>query len=99
MAIKQRVRLAIVVGMKILSCSSASSNSMGTCNEMEVKCHHKIDSKLRIVKSCSKCWKKFYECYDFHKRTSRTNNIVDQKSRYRSHRECVDLARIEYPNY
>ena len=39
------------------------------------------------------------QCYDFHKRTSRTSNIVDQKSKYRSHRESVILVKIEYPSY
>ena len=36
---------------------------------------------------------------DFRKRTNRTSNIMDQKSEYRSHRECVVSERIEYPGY
>ena len=54
--------MAMVVRMQHSSCSGASSNSMGTWNEMEVKCHHKIDLKLRIVKSGSNFGKKFYGC-------------------------------------
>ena len=52
----------MVVIMQYSSCYNASSNSMGTYSEMKVKCHHKIDSKLIIVKSDSNCGKKFYEC-------------------------------------
>ena len=50
------------VRMQDSSCSSASSNSMGTCSEIEVKNHHNIDSKLRISKNGSNCRKKFYKC-------------------------------------
>ena len=35
----------------------------------------------------------------FRKRKGRTSNIVDNKSKYRSHKEGVVLARIEYPGY
>ena len=31
-------------------------------SEVEVKCHHQIDSKLRMVRSGSNLGKKFYEC-------------------------------------
>ena len=53
----------MVVGMQNSSCSSASSNSIGTCSEMKVKCHYKIYSMLRIVKRDSNYRKKFYEYY------------------------------------
>ena len=50
------------VRMQDSSCSSASSNSMGTCSEIEVKNHHNIDSKLRIFKNGSNYRKTFYKC-------------------------------------
>ena len=42
-------------------------NAFGSCSsstrsEVEVKCHHHIDSKLRMVKNGSNLGKKFYEC-------------------------------------
>ena len=52
----------MVIKMQNSFYSSTFSNSMGTCSEMEVKCHHKIDSKLRIVKNGSNYRKKFYVC-------------------------------------
>ena len=39
----------MVIRMQNSSCLGASSNTMGTCSEMEVKFYYKIDSKLRIV--------------------------------------------------
>ena len=36
---------------------------------------------------------------DFRKHMNRTSNIVDQKFRYRSHKECVVLVRIKYLGY
>ena len=45
-----------------LSCFGTSSNSMGSCGEKKVKCHHNIDSRLRIVKNSSNSGKKFYGC-------------------------------------
>ena len=41
--------------------------------------------------------RRFYS--DFCKRMGRTSNIVDQKSRYRSHREGIVLVRIKYLVY
>ena len=35
---------------------------MGSCSEMNVKCHHNIDSRVRIVKNGLNCVKKFYGC-------------------------------------
>ena len=53
----------MVVKMQNSFYSSTFSNSMGTCSEMEVKYHHKIDSKLRIVKNRSNYGKKFHVCF------------------------------------
>ena len=36
--------------------------SSSNCSEVEVKCHHQIDSKLRMVKSGSNLGKNFYGC-------------------------------------
>ena len=52
----------MIIEMQNSFCSGASSNHMRTCSEIEVKCHHKIDSKLRIVKIGSNYGNKFYEC-------------------------------------
>ena len=41
------------------SCFDASSNSMESCSETEVKRHHNIDSRLKIVKNGSSYGKKF----------------------------------------
>ena len=38
------------------------SGSSSTHSEVEVKCHHQIDSKPRMVKSGSNLGKKFYGC-------------------------------------
>ena len=52
----------MVVGMQNLSSTKSSSNSITICSEIKNKCHHKINSKLRIVKSCSNSGKKVYGC-------------------------------------
>ena len=38
------------------------SGSSSTRSEVEVKCHHQIDSKPRMVNSGSNLGKKFYGC-------------------------------------
>ena len=43
------------------------SNESGSCpsstrSEVEVKCHHQIDSKLRMIRNGSNLGKKFYGC-------------------------------------
>ena len=42
--------------------NALGSCSSSTCNEVEVKCHHHIDSKLRMVRNGSNLGKKFYGC-------------------------------------
>ena len=68
----------------------------------------KTENVKELLDAISKKYTKFSKneknklsnnCYDFHKCTGRTSNIVDQKSIYRSHWEGVILAKIEYPNY
>ena len=54
--------MPMVVRMQQSSYFGTSSNSMGSCSETKVKCHHNIDSRLRIVKNGSNCRKKFYGC-------------------------------------
>ena len=43
--------------------NTSGSGSSSTHREVEVKCHHKIDSKLRMVKTSSNLGKKLYWCY------------------------------------
>ena len=38
------------------------SGSSSTRSEVEVKCHHQIDSKLRMVRNGSNLGNKFYGC-------------------------------------
>ena len=42
--------------------NASGSGSSSTRSEIEVKCHHYIDSKPRMVKSGSNLEKKFYGC-------------------------------------
>ena len=42
--------------------NASESYSSSTCSEVEVKCHHQIDSKLQMVINSSNSGKKFYGC-------------------------------------
>ena len=42
--------------------NASGSRSSSTRSEVEVKCHHQIDSKPRMVISGSNLGKKFYGC-------------------------------------
>ena len=42
--------------------NASGSSSSSTHSEVEVKCHHQIDSKPRMVKSGSNLGKKFNGC-------------------------------------
>ena len=42
--------------------NASMSSSTSTRSEVEVKCHHQINSKLRMVRSGSNLKKKIYGC-------------------------------------